>query len=175
MPTTAITVRPANAPANQPPLVFEREFTVGRRPGSGIVVENTTIVSGTHLRVRPTDQGWLIELVSQTNGMLVDGVDTRGPVLVTRPVRVQLSNASGPVFTFVPQPTASPVPSSPVSGSMPMPPAPGRMPAPPGGSAMSPAPGAGAVPPVPGMRPAPGAGAVPPAPGMRPVFDSLAS
>ena len=169
MPTTAITVRPANAPANQPPLVFEREFTVGRRPGSGIVVENTTIVSGTHLRVRPTDQGWLIELVSQTNGMLVDGVDTRGPVLVTRPVRVQLSNASGPVFTFVPQPTASPVPSSPVSGSMPMPPAPGRMPAPPGASAMSPAPGAGAVPPAPGMRPAPGAGAVPPAPGMRPA------
>ncbi|WP_243856546.1 MULTISPECIES: ATP-binding cassette domain-containing protein [Actinomyces] len=107
MPTTAISVRPANAPVGQQPLVFDREFTVGRRPGNGIVINNTTIVSGTHLRVRPTDQGWLIELVSQTNGMLVDGVDTRGPVLVTQPVRVQLANASGPVLVFVPQPAAA--------------------------------------------------------------------
>nr|WP_250649177.1 MULTISPECIES: ATP-binding cassette domain-containing protein [unclassified Actinomyces] len=115
--TTAITVRPANAPAGQPPLVFDREFTVGRRPGNGIVIENTTIVSGTHLRVRPTDQGWLIELVSQTNGMLVDGVDTRGPVLVTHPVRVQLANASGPVLVFVPQPAVAPASGAPAAGS----------------------------------------------------------
>ena len=100
----ALAVRSGNAPADQPPRVFTQEFTVGRHPSSGIVVENSSIVSGTHLRVVPTPQGWQIHLVSHTNGMLVDGAPNSGPVPVTRPVRVQLSNASGPTFLFVPQP-----------------------------------------------------------------------
>lgn len=100
----ALAVRSGNAPADQPPRVFTQEFTVGRHPNSGIVVANSSIVSGTHLRVVPTPQGWQIHLVSRTNGMLVDGAPSRGPVLVSRPVRVQLSNASGPTFLFIPQP-----------------------------------------------------------------------
>ena len=100
----ALAVRSGNAPADQPPRVFTQEFTVGRHPSSGIVVANSSIVSGTHLRVVPTPQGWQIHLVSRTNGMLVDGAPNRGPVLVARPVRVQLSNASGPTFLFIPQP-----------------------------------------------------------------------
>ena len=100
----ALAVRSGNAPADQPPRVFTQEFTVGRHPNSGIVVANSSIVSGTHLRVVPTPQGWQIHLVSRTNGMLVDGAPNRGPVLVARPVRVQLSNASGPTFLFIPQP-----------------------------------------------------------------------
>ena len=101
---TPIAVVLNRVPADQPPRVFTQEFTVGRHPSSGIVVANSSIVSGTHLRVVPTPQGWQIHLVSRTNGMLVDGAPNRGPVLVARPVRVQLSNASGPTFLFIPQP-----------------------------------------------------------------------
>ena len=53
----ALAVRSGNAPADQPPRVFTQEFTVGRHPSSGIVVENSSIVSGTHLRIVPTPQG----------------------------------------------------------------------------------------------------------------------
>ena len=40
----ALAVRSGNAPADQPPRVFTQEFTVGRHPSSGIVVENSSIV-----------------------------------------------------------------------------------------------------------------------------------
>ena len=79
----ALAVRSGNAPADQPPRVFTQEFTVGRHPNSGIVVANSSIVSGTHLRVVPTPQGWQIHLVSRTNGMLVDDAPSHGPVLVS--------------------------------------------------------------------------------------------
>ena len=126
----ALAVRSGNAPADQPPRVFTQEFTVGRHPSSGIVVANSSIVSGTHLRVVPTPQGWQIHLVSRTNGMLVDGAPNRGPVLVARPVRVQLSNASGPTFLFIPQPAgpAATAPGAPAGAAG----AAGRPPAGPG-------------------------------------------
>ena len=132
----ALAVRSGNAPADQPPRVFTQEFTVGRHPSSGIVVANSSIVSGTHLRVVPTPQGWQIHLVSRTNGMLVDGAPNRGPVLVARPVRVQLSNASGPTFLFIPQPAgpAATAPGAPAgaagaAGRPPVGPGPVRTPA----------------------------------------------
>ena len=157
----ALAVRSGNAPADQPPRVFTQEFTVGRHPSSGIVVANSSIVSGTHLRVVPTPQGWQIHLVSRTNGMLVDGAPNRGPVLVARPVRVQLSNASGPTFLFIPQPAgpAATAPGAPAgaagaAGRPPVGPGPVR---PPAGAAPPSAPSAAGrtAPWGPGAGPAP--------------------
>ena len=157
----ALAVRSGNAPADQPPRVFTQEFTVGRHPSSGIVVANSSIVSGTHLRVVPTPQGWQIHLVSRTNGMLVDGAPSRGPVLVSRPVRVQLSNASGPTFLFIPQPAgpAATAPGAPAgaagaAGRPPVGPGPVR---PPAGAAPPSAPSAAGrtAPWGPGAGPAP--------------------
>ena len=109
-------VRPANAPAGEAPREFNAEFTIGRHPSSDIVVANSTIVSGTHLKVTPLSNGWQLQLVSRTNGMLVDGVHTAGPVLITQPMRVQLSNASGPTFMLIPQ---TPAPHAPGGSAAP--------------------------------------------------------
>ena len=54
----ALAVRSGNAPADQPPRVFTQEFTVGRQPSSGHVVANSSLASGTHLRVVSMPQGW---------------------------------------------------------------------------------------------------------------------
>ena len=155
-------VRPANAPAGEAPREFNAEFTIGRHPSSDIVVANSTIVSGTHLKVTPLSNGWQLQLVSRTNGMLVDGVHTAGPVLITQPMRVQLSNASGPTFMLIPQ---TPAPHAPGSSAAPAqvsrPAGPGAYGAPAGPGTPGPGvPGPGA-PSMPGAAGGPGATAGP--------------
>ncbi|SDN19876.1 ATP-binding cassette domain-containing protein [Actinomyces ruminicola] len=119
MPTTALAVRLTNAPAYEQPRVFTAAFTVGRRPTCDVVVSTSNVVSGEHLRVTPTPEGWVIECISRTNGMVVAGQDTRR-ALITGPTRVYLANSSGPGIDFMPTtPTAS-APAS-ASGAAPTP------------------------------------------------------
>lgn len=61
MTPSMIMVRPANAPAGEAPREFNAEFTIGRHPSSDIVVANSTIVSGTHLKVTPLSNGWQLQ------------------------------------------------------------------------------------------------------------------
>ncbi|SDN21945.1 ABC-type multidrug transport system, ATPase component [Actinomyces ruminicola] len=121
MPTTALAVRLTNAPAYEQPRVFTAAFTVGRRPTCDVVVSTSNVVSGEHLRVTPTPEGWVVECISRTNGMVVAGQDTRR-ALIAGPTRVYLANSSGPGIDFMPTtPTAS-APAS-ASGTAPAAPA----------------------------------------------------
>ncbi|MDU0347507.1 FHA domain-containing protein, partial [Actinomyces sp. MRS3W] len=133
MPPTALAVRLTNAPAYEQPRVFTSAFIVGRRPTCDVVVSTSNAVSGEHLRVSPTPEGWVIECISRTNGMLVDGQDTRR-ALVTGPTRVYLANSSGPGVDFIPTavPDAGPAPApGAASGGAPAAPAGAPQPQPP--------------------------------------------
>ncbi|WP_187271413.1 FHA domain-containing protein, partial [Actinomyces ruminicola] len=119
MPPTALAVRLTNAPAYEQPRIFTAAFTVGRRPTCDVVVSTSNVVSGEHLRITPTPEGWLVECVSRTNGMLVAGQDTRR-ALVTGPTRVYLANSSGPGIDLVPTaPAGAPPASAPLPASVP--------------------------------------------------------
>ncbi|WP_168708074.1 ATP-binding cassette domain-containing protein [Actinomyces procaprae] len=160
MPPTALAVRLTNAPAYEQPRIFTAAFTVGRRPTCDVVVSTSNVVSGEHLRITPTPEGWLVECVSRTNGMLVAGQDTRR-ALVTGPTRVYLANSSGPGIDLVPTapagapPASAPLPASvPSAAPAPAPAAPSRGQAP--QFPPPPAPGPTA-PPAPTPAPAPSA------------------
>jgi len=113
VPTTALAVRLTNAPAYEQPRVFTAAFTVGRRPTCDVVVSTSNVVSGEHLRVTPTPEGWVVECISRTNGMVVAGQDTRR-ALIAGPTRVYLANSSGPGIDFMP---TTPTASAPASAS----------------------------------------------------------
>lgn len=117
MPPSALAVRLANAPAYEHPRVFTTAFTVGRRPTCDVVISSSNAVSGEHLRVTPTAEGWVVECVSRTNGMIVNGQDLRR-ALITAPARVYLANVSGPGIDFTPT-------AAPVAPGAPQPPGPG--------------------------------------------------
>lgn len=112
MSSTALAVRLANAPAYEQPRVFTEAFTVGRRPTCDVVIATSNAVSGEHLRVHPSPQGWVVECVSRTNGMIVNGRDVR-QALINGPARVYLANVSGPGVDFTPTqaPVGAPGPS----------------------------------------------------------------
>ena len=84
---------------SQPAQQFTTAFTVGRSQECDVHVVHP-VVSRRHLEVVPEGRGWRVRAVGR-NGMIVDGVLCR-ETLVTRPVRIQIGDTSGPGIALTP-------------------------------------------------------------------------
>ena len=88
-----------SAQGSQPAQQFTTAFTVGRSQECDVHVVHP-VVSRRHLEVVPEGRGWRVRAVGR-NGMIVDGVLCR-ETLVTRPVRIQIGDTSGPGIALTP-------------------------------------------------------------------------
>ena len=88
-----------SAQGSQPAQQFTTAFTVGRSQECDVRVVHP-VVSRRHLEVVPEGRGWRVRAVGR-NGMIVDGVLCR-ETLVTRPVRIQIGDTSGPGIALTP-------------------------------------------------------------------------
>ncbi|MFA6955226.1 MAG: DUF4388 domain-containing protein [Thermoanaerobaculia bacterium] len=88
--TPLASIRPAAAPEPKPSMdsligvltldnaektsfpLFDAEYTIGREPGNGIQVPDSS-VSGLHAKIRKTSDGYLLEDINSRNGTYVNG------------------------------------------------------------------------------------------------------
>ena len=144
-----------SAQGSQPAQQFTTAFTVGRSQECDVHVVHP-VVSRRHLEVVPEGRGWRVRAVGR-NGMIVDGVLCR-ETLVTRPVRIQIGDTSGPGIALTPArlpSAASAVSATTTTTGIPSQAAPRPMPTVPPASAPSAATGPVGYPPRSGPGPAP--------------------
>ena len=144
-----------SAQGSQPAQQFTTAFTVGRSQECDVRVVHP-VVSRRHLEVVPEGRGWRVRAVGR-NGMIVDGVLCR-ETLVTRPVRIQIGDTSGPGIALTPArlpSAASAVSATTTTTGIPSQAAPRPMPTVPPASAPSAATGPVGYPPRSGPGPAP--------------------
>ena len=144
-----------SAQGSQPAQQFTTAFTVGRSQECDVHVVHP-VVSRRHLEVVPEGRGWRVRAVGR-NGMIVDGVLCR-ETLVTRPVRIQIGDTSGPGIALTPArlpSAASAVSATTTTTGIPPQTAPRPVPTVPPASAPSAATGPVGYPPRSGPGPAP--------------------
>jgi putative serine protease PepD len=90
------------------------EFTVGRTPGSDLVLGDPQ-VSARHARLTPAADGVLLEDLGSTNGTIVNGQAITGPRLLQGGERLQLGDThltiTVPWLTPAPPPPPAPTPA----------------------------------------------------------------
>uniref|UniRef100_UPI0021BF815E FHA domain-containing protein n=1 Tax=Frankia gtarii TaxID=2950102 RepID=UPI0021BF815E len=93
-------------PAGETVLSPDREHVVGRGRDCDVVIADGR-VSRRHLRLEPSDAGWLARDIS-SNGIWVDGTRSATVALTGGEVRVHIGATNGPLVILIPPPAPRP-------------------------------------------------------------------